>query len=54
MNIQQEIETLREQRWLEDMDRVYSILQNVVREEYETSLEQFLMDYYALKKQTSH
>ncbi len=50
MNIEQEIDTLRNQRWLKEMSRVYSMLQDVVKEEYETTLEQFLCDYYGLKK----
>jgi len=49
--IEQEIKVLRQQRWLKDMDRVYSMLQNVTKEEYDTTLEQFLVDYYGLKKQ---
>jgi GTP cyclohydrolase FolE2 len=53
MTIQEKIDILRDQRWLEDMSRVYGMLQNVVQEEYSTSLEQFLMDYYALKKKLS-
>ena len=51
MNIEQEINTLRDERWLKDMSRVYSMLQDVVKEEYDTTLEQFLMDYYGLTKQ---
>lgn len=50
MNIEQEINTLRDERWLKDMSRVYAMLQDVVKEEYETTLEQFLMDYYDLNK----
>jgi hypothetical protein len=49
--IEQEIKVLRQQRWLKDMEGVYNMLQNVVKEEYDTTLEQFLMDYYGLKKE---
>ena len=48
MNIEQEIDALRYQRWLKDMSRVYNMLQNVVQEEIGTTLEQFLTDYYGL------
>lgn len=47
MNIES---TSEEQMWLQDMSRVYSRLQDIVKEEYETTLEQFLMDYYGLSK----
>jgi hypothetical protein len=50
MNIEQEINTLRDERWLQDMSRVYSRLQDIIKEEYDTTLEQFLMDYYGLSK----
>ena len=49
--IEQEINVLRQQRWLKDMEGVYNMLQKVVKEEYDTTLEQFLMDYYGLKKE---
>ncbi len=49
--IEQEMNVLRQQRWLKDMEGVYNMLQNVVKEEYDTTLEQFLMDYYGLKKE---
>lgn len=50
MNIEQKIDALGNQRWLKDMSRVYSMLQDVVKEEYDTTLEQFLCDYYELLK----
>jgi hypothetical protein len=49
--IEQEINVLRQQRWLKDMEGVYNMLQNVTKKEYDTTLEQFLMDYYGLKKE---
>ena len=49
--IEQEMNVLRQQRWLKDMEGVYNMLQNVTKKEYDTTLEQFLMDYYGLKKE---
>jgi hypothetical protein len=50
-NIQQEIETLRLKRYFKDMDSIYNKLVNIVDDELGTSVEQFLLDYYELKKE---
>jgi hypothetical protein len=50
-NIQQEIESLRMQRYFKDMTNIYNKLVNIVDDELGTSVEQFLLDYYELKKE---
>jgi hypothetical protein len=50
-NIQQEIESLRMQRYFKDMTSIYNKLVNIVDDELGTSVEQFLLDYYELKKE---
>jgi hypothetical protein len=45
----EEIENIRDVKWFKDLSSVYSKLEEIVRDEYDTSLEQFLIDYYELK-----
>ena len=50
MSIQEEITQIREERWLKDMESIKAKLDALVQDELDTSLEQFLHDYYELKK----
>lgn len=52
-NIAEEIEKIRDVKWFKDLSSVYSKLEEIVRDEYDTSLEQFLIDYYELKTKLS-
>ena len=52
-NIAEEIEKIRDVKWCKDLSSVYSKLEEIVRDEYDTSLEQFLIDYYELKTKLS-
>jgi len=49
-NILSEVKELRLKRYIQDLDEVYNKLNSLVRDELDTSLEQFLVDYYELKK----
>lgn len=49
-NIHEEIEQLRMDRYIQDLDHIYMHLNQIVREELDTSLEEFLIEYYKLKK----
>jgi len=51
MSIQEELNQVKKEKWLKDLESVKAKLDAVVREEYDTSLEQFLHDYYELKKE---
>lgn len=52
-SIEKELQTIRMQKFFKDMDNVYKQLDNIVQDEMDTSLEQFLVDYYELKKSLS-
>lgn len=52
-NIAEEIDNIRDVKWFKDLTSVYSKLEEIVRDEYDTSLEQFLIDYYELKTKLS-
>ena len=49
-DIKVEIEKLRLERYFKDMNNVYKKLEKVVQDEVDTSLEQFLIDYFEIKK----
>jgi hypothetical protein len=49
-NVLSEISELRLKRYIQDLDEVYNKLNALVRDELDTSLEQFLVEYYELKK----
>jgi hypothetical protein len=51
--ITKEFQNVRDVKWFKDLSSVYSRLEEIVREEYDTSLEQFLIDYYELKTKMS-
>lgn len=51
MSIQEELDQVKKTKWLKDMEYVKAKLDAIVKDEYDTSLEQFLMDYYQLKKE---
>ena len=51
MSIQEELNQVKKTKWLKDMEYVKAKLDTIVKDEYDTSLEQFLMDYYELKKE---
>lgn len=52
-SIEKELQTIKMQKFFKDMDNVYKQLDNIVQDEMDTSLEQFLVDYYELKKSLS-
>ena len=52
-HITQEFQKMRDVRWFKDLSSVYSKLEEIVRDEYDTSLEQFLFDYSELKTKMS-
>jgi len=51
MSIQEELNQVKKEKWLKDMQYIITKLENIVKDEYDTSLEQFLYDYYELKKE---
>ena len=48
--IQQEIENIKEEKFFKDLQRVYNKLEQVVKDECDTSIEQFFYDYITTKK----
>lgn len=50
-DITKELNQVRNERFFKDLQEVYNKLESIVKDEYDTSLEQFLHDYYTLKKE---
>ncbi len=53
MSIQEKIEKVREEKFFKDLSNVYNKLEQIVKDECDTSLEQFFYEYITLKKKYS-
>lgn len=50
MNIQEEIEQTRNEKWLKQMQKTMDKIEQLVKEEEDTSFENFIICYIELKK----
>lgn len=48
--IEQEIQKIKEEKFFKELQRVYDKLEQVVKDECDTSIEQFFYDYITTKK----